>query len=145
MIENCAWNTNVLGRIVCVEGVKGYDSDTKLCDYAFDPTKCPKFTTYEQITQRDADAEKTESLAREAAVKQAITARIQAMLAAARKEIEELRRMLAEFGEKNDTAGVAICLRTLAEINMSATDHAMTFARERLVDELLATKEKAGV
>jgi regulator of protease activity HflC (stomatin/prohibitin superfamily) len=88
----------------------------------------------------DAEAE-----ARVAASRQMISARIQAMLAAARKEIEELRRMLAEFGEKNDTAGVAICLRTLAEINMSATDHAMTFARERIVDELLVTKEKAGV
>jgi len=136
MTDKCVWCEGIMGRAICVEGDQV--GKPELCAYDFDQAKCPKFITPEQLKQREAEAARAEAAAREEASKRAITARIQAMLAAARKEIEQLRRMLIEAGEKHDTAGAAICLRTLAEIEMAAADRAMNYARERIIDDMLA-------
>jgi Pyruvate/2-oxoacid:ferredoxin oxidoreductase gamma subunit len=106
---------------------------------------CPSFKS-ESTAQKETEVKtKADAEARIAASRQMVSARIQAMIAAARPQIDKLREMLEEANKKDDKEGAAICLRTLAEINMSATDHAMTFARERIVDELLtSSKEKTG-
>jgi len=116
------------------------------CEYQIGTREddCPNFKS-ESTAQKETEAKtKADAEARVAASRQMVSARIQAMIASARPQIDKLREMLEEANKKDDKEGAAICLRTLAEINMSATDHAMTFARERIVDELLASKEKAG-
>jgi hypothetical protein len=121
-------------------------ANTHRCDFLIGmrESDCSDFKSEEMLQKEENEKAKSEAEARVAASRQMVSARIKAMLAAARPQIDKLQAMFEEASAKDDKAGATICLRTLAEINMSATDHAMAFAREHIVDELLTSKEKAG-